>query len=129
MILLYILFALTVAMVLTALSASWVPEQRRGEAFIAFFIALLLVGGTVAKWQVPAIALGRGVTWVSALLLAIFAAILVVSMLLSVRPGRSFAQAGGSHNQRRDVEAVAFDIALWLLMLIFGILIMRSLGL
>ncbi len=128
MILLYILFALTVAMVLTALSAPWVPEQRRGEAFIALFIALLLAGGAAVEWQVPAIAAGRGVAWVPALLLVIFTAILVVSTLLSVRKTGSFARAGGSHNHRQDAEAVAFDIALWLLMLIFGILIMRSLG-
>ena len=63
-----------------------------------------------------------------ALLLVIFAAILVVSTLLSVRQAGSFARAGGSHNHRQDVEAVSFDIALWLLMLIFGVLIMRRLG-
>ncbi len=128
-ILIYILFALTVAMVLTALSARRVPEQRRGEAFIAFFIALLLAGGAAVEWQLPAIAAVRGGAWVPALLLVIFAAILVVSMLLSVRPTGFFARAGESHNHRQDAEAVAFDIALWFLMLIFGILIMRSLGL
>src|SRR5512137_1926498 len=108
-------------MVLSALSAPWVPEQRRGEVFIAFFIALLLAAGAAVEWQVPAIAAGRGVAWVPALLLVIFAAILVVSTLLSVRQTGSFARAGGSHNHRQDAEAVAFDIALWLLMLIFGI--------
>lgn len=127
-ILLYILFALTAAMVLTALSAPRVPEQRRGEAFIAFFIALLLAGGAALEWQVPAIAAGRTIEWVPALLLFIFAAILVVSALLSVRRTGSFARAGGSHNHRQDLEAAAFDIALWLLMLIFGIVIMGSLG-
>lgn len=129
MILLYILFSLTVAMVLTALSAPRVPEQRRGEAFIAFFIVLLLAAGAAVEWQVPAIAAGWGGAWAPALLLVIFAAILVVSTLLSVRPTGSFARAGGSHNHRQAAEAAAFDIALWLLMLIFGILIMRSLGL
>ena len=128
MILLYILFALTVAMVLTALFAPRVPEQRRGEAFIVFFIALLLAAGAVAEWQVLAIAAGRGGALAPALLLVIFAGILVVSTLLSVRPSGSFARAGGSHNHRQDAEAVAFDIALWILMLIFGILIMRRLG-
>jgi hypothetical protein len=127
-ILLYILFALTVAMVLTALSAPRVPEQRRGEAFIAFFIALLLAAVAAVEWQVLAIAAGRGVVWVPALLLVIFAGILVVSTLLSIRQTGSFARAGGSHNHRQDVEAVSFDIALWLLMLIFGVLIMRRLG-
>ncbi len=129
-ILLYILFALTVSMVLTALSAPWVPEQRRGEAFIVFFMALLLAAGASAEWQVPAIAAGsRGDAWTPALLLVVFSAILVVSAFLSVRPPDSFARAGGSHNHRQDAEAVAFDIVLWLLMLIFGILIMRSLKL
>ena len=127
MILLYILFALTVAMVLTALSARWVPEQRRGDAFILFFIALLLAGGAAVEWQVPAIAAGRG-AWAPLLLLVIFGAVLVVSMLLSISQAGSFARAGGSHNHRQDAEAAAFDIALWLLMLIFGILIMRRLG-
>jgi hypothetical protein len=129
MILLYLLFALTVAMVLTALFAPRVPEQRRGEVFIVFFIALFLAGGVALEWQVPAFAAGRINAWVPALLLAIFGAILVVSVLLSARPTGSFARAGGSHNHRQDVEEAAFDIALWLLMLIFGILIMRSLGL
>ena len=124
MILLYILFALTVAMVLTALSAPRVREQRRGEAFIA----LLLAGGAALEWQVPALAAGRSIAWAPALLLAVFAAILVVSALLSVRRTGSFARAGGSYNHRQDVEEAAFDIALWLLMLIFGIVIMRGLG-
>lgn len=115
-------------MVLTALSAPRIPEQRCGEAFIVFFMVFLLVGGAAVDWQVPAIGPSRGGVWVPALLLVIFAAILVASMLLSVRPGRSFARAVGSHNHRQDVEAAVFDIALWLLMLIFGILIMRSLG-
>lgn len=127
-ILLYVLFALTIAMVLTALFAPRVPEQRRGEAFIAFFIALLLAAGAVIEWLVPAITAGGGGAWMPALILVIFAAILIVSALLSVRTPRSFARAGGPHNQRQDAEALAFDIALWLLMLIFGIAIMRSLG-
>jgi hypothetical protein len=127
-ILLYILFALTVAMVLTALSAPRVPEQRRGEAFIAFFVALLLAGGAAVEWPVLAIAAGRGGALAPALLLVIFAAILVVSTLLSVRQIGSFARADGSHNHRQDAEAVSFDVALWLLMLIFGFLIMKRLG-
>ena len=128
MILLYILFALTVAMVLTALSAPRVPEQRRGEAFIVFFTVLLLAAGAAVEWPVLVIAAGRGGALAPALLLVIFAAILVVSTLLSVRQTGSFARAGGYHNHRQDVEAVSFDIALWLLMLIFGVLIMRRLG-
>jgi uncharacterized membrane protein YidH (DUF202 family) len=127
--LLYILFALTIAMVLTALFAPSIPEQRRGEAFIAFFIALLLAGGVVIKWLVPAIAADRGGAWMPALMLVIFAATLIVSALLSIRRPGSFVRAGGPHNHRQDAEALAFDIALWLLMLIFGIVIMRSLGL
>jgi hypothetical protein len=126
-ILLYILFALTVATVLTALFAPRIPEQRRGDAFIVFFIALL-VAGAVVGWEVPAIAAGRGAAWAPLLLLVVFAALLVASMLLSVRPTGSFVRAGGPHNLRQDAEAAAFDIALWLLMLIFGILVIRSLG-
>ncbi len=123
MILLYILFALTISVVLTALFAPRVPEQRRGDVFIAFFI-VLLVAGAVVGWEVPAIAAGKGAVWT---LLVVFAALLAVSTLLSVRP-RSFVRAGGSHNLRQDAEAAAFDIMLWLLMLIFGILVMRRLG-
>lgn len=128
MILLYILFALTAATVLTALSAPRVPEQRRGEAFIAFFAALLLAGGAASEWQALSISAGRGNAWAPALLLAVFAAILVVSTFLSVRPTGSFARSGASHNLRQDAEAAAFDIALWLLMLVFGILMTRGLS-
>ena len=127
MILLYLLFALTVAMVLTALSAPRVPEQRLGDVFIVFFVALLLAGGAAVVWHVPAIAAKRSVVWAPVLLLVVFAAILAASALLSVSP-TGFARASGFHNHRQDAEAVVFDIALWLLMLIFGILIMRSLG-
>jgi hypothetical protein len=126
-ILLYILFALTVATVLTAAFAPRIPEQRRGDAFIVFFI-VLLAAGAVVGWEVPAIASGRGAAWTPLLLLVVFAALLVASTILSVRPTGSFARAGGSHNLRQDAEAAAFDIALWLIMLIFGILIMRRLG-
>ncbi len=128
MILVYILFSLTVATILTALCASMIPEQRRGEAFISFFIALLAAAGAVVKWFVPAIAAGRGVAWLPALLLAVFAAILISSAFLSARPGGSFAWAGRPHNNRQDAEAVAFDVLLWVLMLAFGVAVLRGLG-
>ena len=48
-------------MVLTALSAPRVPEQRRGEAFIVFFTVLLLAARAAVEWPVLVIAVGRGV--------------------------------------------------------------------
>ncbi len=129
MVLLYLLFALTAAMVLTALCAPRVPEQRQGEAFIAFFILFLLAAWAVDEWVVPAAQAGRGLPWLPALSVVVFSAILIVSAFLSVRLPGGLAWARGPHGSRQEAEAAAFDILLWLLMLIFGIVVMRRLGL
>ncbi len=128
MILLYVLFALTVSTVLTALFGSRVPEQKRGEAFIGFFVLLALVAWAVGEWLVPAVSAGLHAAWLPPLLLVIFAAIFVVSALLSVRSRGPFAWAGVHHDRRLDAEAVAFDLLLWLALLILGISVIRALG-
>lgn len=128
MFLLYILFALTVAMILTALFAARIPEQKRGEAFIGFFVVLVLAAWAVDEWLVPAVFAGLRAAWLPVLFLVIFGAIFVVSALLSVRSQGPLGWAGVHHDRRLDAEAEAFDLVLWLAVLVFGIAVIRAIG-
>ncbi len=128
MILLYILFALTSSMILTALFASHVQENRRGDVFIGFFVLIFLAALAMVEWLIPAVIAGRNPVWTPVLFLIIFGAILVASAILSVRSSGPLALAGVHHSNKQDAEALTFDIILWVLMLIFGIVIMRNIG-
>ncbi len=127
-ILLYLLFALTVSTTLTAFFGERIPQHRRGDAFIGFFILLVLIAWAVNAWLVPAVAAGRGTPWLPILFLIIFGAILVTSAILSARSSGPFAQAAVHHDNRLDAEAAAFDFLLWFAVLIFGIAVMRAIG-
>ncbi len=127
-ILLYLLFALTVSMTLTAIFGARIPQQRRGEAFIGFFILLVLIAWAVDAWLAPAVSAGRSTPWVAVLFLIIFGAILVASAVLSVRSPGPLVQATLHHDNRLDAEAAAFDILLWFAVLIFGIAFIRAIG-
>ncbi len=129
MILLYILFALTSSMILTALFASHIRENKRGDAFIGFFVLIFLAALAMVEWLIPAVIAGRNpVVWTPVLFLVIFGAILVVSAVLSVRSSGPLVWAGVRHSNKQDAEALTFDIILWVMMLIFGIMIMRNIG-
>ncbi|MGE5173780.1 MAG: hypothetical protein ACM3MD_08125 [Betaproteobacteria bacterium] len=124
----YLLFALTVSTTLTALFGEHIPQNRRGEAFIGFFILLVLIAWAVDAWLVPAVAAGRSATWLPALFLIIFGAILVTSAILAARSSGPFVQAVVHHDNRLDAEAAAFDFLLWFAVLIFGIAVIRAIG-
>ncbi len=128
MILLYLLFALTVSMTLTALFGARIPQHRRGDAFIGFFIAIVLIAWAVDAWFVPAVAAGRNAPWLAVLFLMIFGAILAASAILSVRSSGPLVRAALHHDSRLDAEAAAFDFLLWFAVLIFGIALMRTIG-
>ncbi len=128
MTLLYILFALTASVVLTALFAAHIPEQKRGEAFIGIFVSLALAAWAVDEWLLPALSAGLRAAWLPVLLLVVFGVILAASAFLSVRSQGPFAWASVHQDRRLDAEAVAFDLLLWLAMLIFGISVIRTLG-
>ncbi len=128
MILLYLLFALTVSMTLTALFGARIPQHRRGDAFIGFFIVFVLIAWAVDAWFVPAVAVGRNAPWLAVLFLMIFGAILAASAILSVRSSGPLVWAALHHDNRLDAEAAVFDFLLWFAVLIFGITLMRTIG-
>ncbi len=127
MILVYILFALTVSMILTALFNERIPEQKRGEAFIGIFVMFALAAWAVNEWLLPALSAGLRAAWLPVLFLALFGVILAVSAALSVRAHGPFAWAAVHHDRRLDTEAVAFDLLLWLAVVISGIFLIRAL--
>lgn len=119
MILIDVLFALTVSSILTALLANRLPGQRAGELFIGSFVLLFLVTGSAIGRAASTIIAG-GTAWNAYLMIAIFGAILFISIMLASSPG-TFAWAPTRGNDRRDAEAVAFDVVIWFLLLVFGI--------
>lgn len=126
MFLMYVLFALTVAVILTALFAARAPERRSDEIFMGSFVLLLATAWAAGEWIAPALS-GKPVSyWLPLALVGIFVAILAVSASLAVRPPDTPVWAAVHHNKRQDAEAAAFDIVLWLLMLLFGIASIRS---
>jgi hypothetical protein len=126
MVLVYILFALTVTTVLTALFSARIPESRKGEIYIGFFVAFMVLAWAADTWLLPALASGLRTSWPLILTLIIFVTMFAVSLSLSVRTPGPLRQAVANHKSRLDTEAAVFDLLLWFALLIVGITIMRS---
>lgn len=126
MILVYLLFALTLSTVVMVLFGAKISERKRSEAFIAFFAVLMLIAWGVDAWLLPVIAIKGVGAWVPDLAVSIFGAMLVVSAVLSTRPQTPFVRARLHHNMRQDVEAIGFDIVLLILIVAFGLAVLRS---
>ncbi len=129
MILVYILFAMTFSTVLSAIFSSRIPEDRQGDAFIGFFIGLLVLAEAIDKWLWPALAAGYKVFWPVIVSLIVFAAVLAASVELSIRTPRHVRQPIMiEHDSRFDPEAVGFDLLLWVALVSLGIIAMRRIG-
>jgi hypothetical protein len=128
MILVYLLFALTVSSVLTALFSASIPENRKGEAFIGFFAALMALAWAADKWLLPALAAGLKTSWTALLTLAIFGGVLAASAILSVRTPGPLQHAAVDHDNRLNGEAAVFDLVLWSAMLVLGLAVLKSIG-
>jgi len=128
MILIYLLFALTVSMVLTAFAAARMPQKRSGEVFIGLFIVFVLIAWAADAWLVPAIAAGLKVAWLPVVLLIVFGGVLTASAILSTSPLWAPAWALEHNHSRLDAEATVFDFALWFMMLVFGIVVLKAIG-
>jgi|SRR5208283_2512924 len=126
MILIYLLFTLTLSAILVVVFGAKIPEQKRSEAFMTFFAALMLIAWAVDAWLLPVVAMQGIASWVTVLAVSIFAAILVVSAVLSTRSRGPLSRAGMHHSMRQDAEAIGFDIALLVLMAAFGIMVLKS---
>jgi len=128
MVLMYVLFALTVSTILTALISEHIPQKREGEAFIGFFVALMMLAWAGDEWLLPTIAAGHKITWLPILLLIMFGGFFAASTILSVRKS-GLRHALVNHNNRLNAEAVVFDLILWFALLTVGIAVLRSIGL
>jgi hypothetical protein len=129
MILVYLLFALTVSTILSALFSARIPENRKGEAFIGFFAALMVLAWAADEWLLPALAAGLKTPWIPLLTLIIFAGVLASSAVLAVRTPGPLRHAVVNRDSRLNTEAAVFDLALWFAMLVSGMAVLRSIGL
>ncbi len=125
MILLYGLFALTLSMVLTALLSRKTPQHRQGHIFIIIFVVLSVIAGAGDVWLVPVVASGQRSLVYPAVLLAVFCAVLMASVLLSVRSTLPMTQAAAHRDAGLDAESTVFGSFIWLATLIFGIAVLR----
>jgi hypothetical protein len=126
MILVYLLFALTLSTILMVVFDAKIPDQKRSDAFILFFAALMLIAWAVDEWVLPIVAIEGIATWVPGMAVSIFGLILVVSAILSARSQGPIIRAGVHHSKREDVEAIGFDIVLLFLIAAFGIMVLRN---
>jgi len=128
MILLYMLFALTVSTVLTALISERVPQSqsREKEVFIGFFAALMVLAWAADKWLFPTLAAGQRTSWPSILVLILFGGVFAASTILSVKTSAPPRKAVVNHSGRLDTEAMVFDVVLWFALLTIGIVALRS---
>jgi hypothetical protein len=129
MILMYMLFALTVSTVLTALISAYIPKKREGEAFIGFFVALMVLAWAADEWLLPTLTAGQKTSWLPILILIMFGGFFVASTILSVKTYGSPQPAMVNHENRHNAEAMVFDLILWFALLIVGIAVLRSSGL
>lgn len=127
MLLVYLLFALTVSTVLTALFSARIPENRRGDAFIGFFAVLMVLAWAADTWLLPALAAGPGRSWIPIMMLVVFAGVLASSAILSVRTLRSLQHAMARNDGRLNGEAAVFDLVLWAALLVLGMALLKSL--
>ena len=127
MILVYVLFALTVSTVLTALFSARIPENRRGDAFIGFFAVLMVLAWAADTWLLPALAAGPGRSWVPIVMLIIFAGVLASTAVLAVRTPSALQHAMARHDGRLNGEAAVFDLVLWAALLVLGMALLKSL--
>jgi hypothetical protein len=126
MILVYLLFALTVSAILIALFSEHIPQNRKGELYIGIFVALMVLTWAADTWLFPALAAGPRTSWPLVATLIIFAAILAVSLSLSVRTPGPLRKAVANRSPRIDTEAEVFDLLLWSALFVAGIIILRS---
>jgi hypothetical protein len=126
MILVYLLFTLTLSAILMVVFGAKIPEQKRSEAFMVFFAAFMLIAWAADEWLLPVVAMHGIASWVPGLAVFIFAAILVVSAVLSTRSWGPLIRAGMHHSMKQDAEAIGFDIALLVLIAAFGIMVLKS---
>jgi hypothetical protein len=125
-ILLYLLFALTVSTILTALFAGQAAPHRQGHIFLFFFVLLLIIAGVSDVWLVPIVASEQRSAFYPAVLLTLFCAVLTASVLLSVRSPRPLTQAAAHHDTGLDAESAVFGSLVWLAMLVFGIAVLKT---
>lgn len=128
MLLMYMLFALTVSTVLTAVVSSRITKDREGEAFIGFFALLLALAWAADQWLLPVLSTGHRTIWLPILLLTMFAGVLAASTGLSVRTRGKPLHATVHHGNRLDTEAMVFDLILWFALLFAGISVLASLA-
>ncbi len=126
MVLVYVLFALTVSAILTALFSGTISQHGQGHAFMYFFALLLLLAGAVGVWLAPAIASGQRSGVYPAVLLAVFAAILALSTILSVRSRSALMPAAAERVASLETEAEVFGSLVWLALMISGITILKN---
>ncbi len=126
MVLVYALFALTVSAILTAVFSRTASRHRQGHAFLDFFALLLLLAGTADGWLAPAVSSGPRSGVYPIVFLAVFAAILTVSLILSIRSGNTLKLAEGDRSTRLETEAAVFDSLVWLAMTLSGIAILKA---
>jgi hypothetical protein len=129
MILMYMLFALTVSTILTAIISGHIPQKREGEAFIGFFVAFMMLAWAVDEWLLPALAGGQKISWLPIVLLFMFGGVFAASTILSVRKPGPLRKAVVNYDTRLAPEAMVFDIILWFAFLTTGIIVLRSIGL
>jgi len=126
MILMYMLFALTISAVLTALISAHIPQNKEGDAFIGFFVALMVLAWAVDEWLLPALAAGQKTSLLPILLLIMFGGVFAASTILSIGTSAPLQHAVVNHNNRLDMEAIVFDLILWSALLTVGIVVLRS---
>ncbi len=129
MILVYFLIALTFAMILTALVSYRTPINRRGEVFIGIFVSLMVLAWAADEWLMPALAAGLKISWLPVAMVIIFCSVLVLSIVLTARTPRPLRQTIlGGYENRRNVEAEAFDLIIWFAVFFTGISLLRAVG-
>ncbi len=126
MILLYLLFALTVSTVFTALFAGQAAPHRQSHTFLFFFILFLLIAGVCDMWLVPVVGSGQRNALYPVALLTVFCAVLTSSVLLSVRSPLPMTQAAEHRDTGLDAESAVFGSIIWLALLIFGIAVLKT---
>ncbi len=126
MLLVYLLIALTFSTVLTAVFSAHIPDNRKGDAFIGFFVALMALAGAADAWLIPLLANGLKISWPPAVTLALFCALLILSAALSIKAPTPLQRTVAGHENRLSTEAAVFDLIIWLAVVATGISLLKA---
>lgn len=111
-----LLFALVIAILLTALFGLLFRRMAMGTGLLLFFLVLFLASWAGGVWLTPFGPPLFGVSWLSFLFIGLFVALILTALIPPVRPPRTLEEARVQAETEAETTFI-IDIFFWILLL------------